>query len=113
MDILFNLIDFNIEMFLAIKSNILYILIAYILPIAMTVLLYIYKRKFAWLAMFPPVIVASIIVLLLDWKYYRYTFTISKIVEIFYGALLFLSHFGILIIFVITILFIIKKIIRR
>jgi hypothetical protein len=79
------------------------ILLLYILPIVITVLLYKYKKKFAWFSIIPPVIMYRL--LINDSSLYLWTPN-----HMFSSLFLVIAHFTILVSLVILIMFIINKI---
>jgi len=79
------------------------ILLLYILPIIITVLLYKYKKKFAWFAIIPPVIMYRL--LINESSLYLWTPN-----HMFSTLFLVTVHFTMLVSLVILIMFIINKI---
>ena len=79
------------------------ILFCYVLPIIMTVLLYKYKKKFAWFSILPPIVMFRIFTN--DPSMYLWSAN-----NIFLTLSLVLVHFTILVSFVILIMFLINKI---
>ena len=85
------------------SNPIVNILLLYILPIVITVLLYNYKKKFAWFSIIPPVIMYRL--LINDSSLYLWS------ANHMFSTLLFVSvHFTMLVSLVILIMFMINKI---
>lgn len=111
MNIIKEFFSSQLLIFSLIISNFLTILFFYIIPITMTVLLYIHKKRLAWLSILPPSIITFVFLIWLGVGHFVLSW--KTIIDIICTLLVVCIHFGILISIAILFMFLINKIIKK